>query len=1502
MKSIADLMSRRTLSLLGRAGAPPRSRPRGRRPAGGEPMAEALESRMHLAALIWTGQGLNQGIVDPNWSNMANWMDSATGQSAVPAPGDSLSFPASAAQRASTNNLPADTSIASITIDGSNPYTITGASRLALGSGGLTVLGTAAHTFNVPVGLSNLGSSVTITLPASLSMIGPFTGAGPLNKGGDGRLDLAGDSPAFAGFVNVNAGILRVSTPQALGNTTGQTSVVNFATLLIAAGAGGSAEPVSIQGAGNSAQGAMHAEGAATWAGAVTVGAGATTIAVDAGDFTISGGVSRSAGAASLTKSGPGRLVLAGAVTLSTTDTTINAGALQLRGANPSLATTLVTSGAALELSGGITATVSSLSLSGSGSGSGALLNVAGNNTLNGPVSLAAATTIGSTAGTLTLRGNVDTGPANPGRTLTVAGAGGLTIGGTGTGAVSGSGGFTKTGTGTLTLSGTGISTYTGPVNAAVGALVAAKPSALGSTAAGTVVSNGASLQLSGGLTFDPEPLTINGPGIGGAGGALRNISGTNTWSGNITLGSPSTIGSAAGTVLIITGFIDTTAANFALQFGSAGDVQIPGTLTVPSGGVLQLSLGVTLTVNSLVLSGSGTGAGALINVTGANTLNGPVTLAASATIGSTAGTLTITGNIDTGSATPGQTLTVAGAGGVIVGGSGTGAVTGTGALSKTGTGTLTLSGAGANTYTGVTTITQGLLVAGKSSALGATGTGTTVASGAGLRLGVGTTYNAEPLTLSGAGVGGAGALSGSADGATWTGAVTLASAATIGSSTGTLSIPSDINTAAGAFTLTFAGAGDTEASGVISGAGDLAKNGAGTLFLSGANTYTGRTLVNAGIVQLLSSSALGSAAATSDTVVAAGATVQLARNAQGHDQSIAETLTLNGAGAGGIGALHNLKGGNHWTGPVTLASATSIGADAATFGPNVGLEISGVLSGSASLPEIGDAVIGLRGDNAAYTGRITVATGRLVVESDTALGSTAAASNTIVQAGATLDLAAALFGTYSSLTVAEPLTLSGTVLCSGIVIFGNPIGIGTLTGPLTLVGTLSIVTNAPLTISGVIGGTGGMRKTGTESLTLAAANTYSGNTDSNQGTLLVTGAVPGQVRVSVTNISASVGGTGTIGTLSIGPVGAIEPGVNGPGRLTVTGDLFIFGGAHLRVDLNGTTPGSGHDQIRVVTGDVTLTGNGLAVDATLGFSSAVGDVFRIIDKQSAGAISGGFSTATLTINSQTFALSTTGGTGNDGTLAHTNTGSAFGHRTITPVLDEGGTATLSGTIVDPDPLDTFFLEINWGDGGATQTHTFRPGTPRDITLTHLYTDDAPGGAPYTVSLLWRDQNSGHNTDALTVQVNNVAPTVAAGGDETLGPSRWLTRGATFTDPGLDTWAGTVDYGDGSPVEQLDLHHGGRFQLHHRYAGDGRYLVHVAVSDDDGGLGTAQFTAQVGDGEPLMMPPPPAPGAAWPEWSGQHPSTTRADSSRSDPFWPDGIDAAVVFDFLAHHR
>ena len=100
------------------------------------------------------------------------------------------------------------------------------------------------------------------------------------------------------------------------------------------------------------------------------------------------------------------------------------------------------------------------------------------------------------------------------------------------------------------------------------------------------------------------------------------------------------------------------------------------------------------------------------------------------------------------------------------------------------------------------------------------------------------------------------------------------------------------------------------------------------------------------------------------------------------------------------------------------------------------------------------------------------------------------------------------------------------------------------------------------------------------------------------------------------------------------------------------TGALTLSSTSNFRVDINGTTAGTGYDQIQVNDrSGVTITGSNLVV--TVGTTLSVGQTFTILNKVSAGAITGTFAGipqggTVVGSNGTVFSVSYTGGDGND--------------------------------------------------------------------------------------------------------------------------------------------------------------------------------------------------------------------------------------------------------------
>ncbi|NBV01529.1 MAG: hypothetical protein EBS31_08960, partial [Burkholderiaceae bacterium] len=242
---------------------------------------------------------------------------------------------------------------------------------------------------------------------------------------------------------------------------------------------------------------------------------------------------------------------------------------------------------------------------------------------------------------------------------------------------------------------------------------------------------------------------------------------------------------------------------------------------------------------------------------------------------------------------------------------------------------------------------------------------------------------------------------------------------------------------------------GTVNISAVISGSAGVTKTGAGTLVLSGANTYTGETVISAGKIIVRHNTALGST--SGGTSVAAGATLDLYNVDVG-----AEQVTLSG------GTLTDVT--SSLAGNIVLTADSNIGA---TNADDV-LTLSGVISGSYGITKVGAGTVVLGGNNT-YTGTTTVSSGTLSVT-----GSLADVTSVTVASGATYSLGASD-------------TITALLGAGNVVLNGN---------------TLTVDGSVDTTYSGVMSGAGALIKNGAANFTMSGANTYTGGTTINAGTL----------------------------------------------------------------------------------------------------------------------------------------------------------------------------------------------------------------------------------------------------------------------------------------------------------------------------------------------------------------------------------------------------------------
>jgi autotransporter-associated beta strand protein len=428
-----------------------------------------------------------------------------------------------------------------------------------------------------------------------------------------------------------------------------------------------------------------------------------------------------------------------------------------------------------------------------------------------------------------------------------------------------------------------------------------------------------------------------------------------------------------------------------------------------------------------------------------------------------------------------------------------------------------------------------------------------------------------------------------------------------------------------------------TTVSGVINGNGGVTKTGAGTLVLSGANSNTGPTTVSAGVLNLRHSDALGS----SNVTVANGASLDLQNNISltGH------RATLTGQGNGTSGVLRNVSGNNTWAGEITAVAdsgVTRISSDAGTltlsgeinqdngstdqlvFQGNGNTIVTGAIDGNSRVTRSssGTGVVSLLGENT-YTGQTLVNGGILEIDSlnsligesgdeEVALSASSLGLPTSV-ANATINLGYS--STTATLRFIGPTTKTDRVLnlagsTGGAVIEQNGSGKLTFLSPLTATGagtkTLTLTGSSEGLLAGAIVDNSTTNKTnlaksGTGLWTLGGANTYTGTTNVNDGTLLLQ------------NASIAAGGNVTVATgATFGGSGTITPNIsiNGhlaltPGTLTLSGTLAFGASARVKWNLTDNSATSSFGQISAPAAAITT---GAVVDLILNPSSGTAD------------------------------------------------------------------------------------------------------------------------------------------------------------------------------------------------------------------------------------------------------------------------------------------------------
>lgn len=701
----------------------------------------------------------------------------------------------------------------------------------------------------------------------------------------------------------------------------------------------------------------------------------------------------------------------------------------------------------------------------------------------------------------------------------------------------------------TIPASPTGLSLYTNLTISGGGGVVKTFSANL-SVAANLTVRAATTLAL-GTFTLSGGLSSVTMETLGGGNGAAITGTGAITLGGNITvnytgtgaittgasIGNPVALGATRQVTVADDGDLTNTdftmsgvisGATFGITKLGAGELSLSASNTFT--GAVTISAGVLLAntvANQNTNSSLGTGGGtAAISIAAAGTLqyngsghstNRPFTITGNgATIdASGSGLLTLTGNISATNL------------GLVLSGSGSGFCSsviglGSGTLTKTGTGSWELSGA--NTYTGVTTISGGTLLAGAAVSVSVAGPFGNAASAIVMGNAATTTNNWSPtllidgaftmargITIANQATSGTYTIGGNTDNnATFSGTITFSQpfsvtqVATAGANALTIS-GSITGGLAGTKNITFNNVGavvkTTNAIANGTGVSAVIKNNTGELTMSVANTYTGGTTLNAGVININNAAGLGD---VTSTFTIAGGTIQnttggLVTTAN-HPITWNADFTFDGAQPLNLG-----------TGTVTMNADIQI----TTVSSGVTLTIGGTISAATrSLTKLGAGTLSF-GSQTITLNNVSISAGTL-----------AATSGTMNVAGA--------FTNDATFT-----NNSGTVLMSSAsssIVNNSTLTFNNLT--INVTPTAQSQYNTSFSVAGALGVTGGVTFAPTGgTITMSAVGSSIANTGTKTFNNLTIAATP--TAQSQYNTSFSVAGAFTInGSVIFAPTG----------------------------------------------------------------------------------------------------------------------------------------------------------------------------------------------------------------------------------------------------------------------------------------------------------------------------------------------------------------------------
>jgi len=257
-----------------------------------------------------------------------------------------------------------------------------------------------------------------------------------------------------------------------------------------------------------------------------------------------------------------------------------------------------------------------------------------------------------------------------------------------------------------------------------------------------------------------------------------------------------------------------------------------------------------------------------------------------------------------------------------------------------------------------------------------------------------------------------------------------------------------------------------------IGGNNGLTKSSSGTVTLSGgANTYTGATIVNNGV---LSVGALANGGSASDLGAATSASTNLVLNGGTLQYTGGNASTDRGATIGAAGVVMEIASGG-----ITLTN-------------------SGAIVGSGSLTKTGSGTLALAGVST-FSGGVNLSAGELDINNGGSSGGNSAIGTGTLTIGANTIIDNTSGGNVMLLS-ANPQVWSTAFTYAGSA---SSLNLGT--GPVSMPANCTVMVNGnTLTIGGVISGAGSLDSAGSGMLVLSKANTFSGGVNIDAGTLAV--------------------------------------------------------------------------------------------------------------------------------------------------------------------------------------------------------------------------------------------------------------------------------------------------------------------------------------------------------------------------------------------------------------